>query len=152
MKSYLKLSSLALLLLILGLFNNCDTREIQPLPNDHHLSSQDPTDTDRFVEADFLGTDKPDAFCGQNGYQYLLKEYFSVHCGVCHSKTGGFLPYFADTNTPEESYFAARYMERGEFLKTLETNRFCGRECSLNKEGETYKAIVEWLDNKWSCD
>ena len=133
-------------------YNNCDSGFIS---GDKTQSSTQVVDSnnlnEEFVEADFLKEIKPNILCGKDGYSYLLDEYFSVHCTVCHTKLGGFQPYFADSLDKENSYYRALYINEATFKDTLTNNRFCGHECSLNKEGETYQAIVEWLDNKWSC-
>ena len=152
MKTLIKSGVISAVLILIGFFNNCSSY------NSEESSTENGSNTggnnnhsSAFVEADYLKTDKPDLLCGEGGYEYLLNEYFRVHCAVCHEKGGDFSPAFADPIETTDSYFAARYIDREVFLNTITNNSFCGKECSLNKEGETYKAIVEWLDNKWVC-
>lgn len=132
------------------MFTNCDSYQTQDSSSDND-SVDNGASAEGFVDADYLKESQPDILCGQEGYKYLIKEYFGVHCSVCHQKGGDFQPYFADNVEYANSYYAALYIDETTFLKTITENRFCGKECSLNNEGETYKAIVEWLENKWVC-
>jgi hypothetical protein len=150
MRNLLKTGVLSLVFILIGFFNNCSSYNSEEGSAEKSSSGNNTNSTD-FVDADYLKTDKPNLLCGEEGYEYLLNEYFRVHCAVCHEKGGDFSPAFADPVETTDSYFAARYIDREVFLNTITNNSFCGKECSLNKEGETYKAIVEWLDNKWVC-
>ena len=149
-KLRIKLGLLVFGFVIMGLFNNCGSPESKEASdgtgtgNASHIEGG-------FVDADYLTEEKPDLLCGQEGYAYLLKEYIGVHCAVCHDRTGGFEPYFAQNDDPSDSYYKALYINEEVFVETVTENRFCGKECSLNKEGETFKAIEEWLENKWAC-
>ena len=137
------------LFFFLSIYNNCSAPEAHsPLHGQAEGASQR---ENGFVEADFLSEEKPELLCGTQGYEFLLKQYFGVHCAVCHDRSGGFEPYFAQNQDASDSYYKALYINEDTFIETITENRFCGIECSLNKDGETYKAIAEWLENKWAC-
>ncbi|MCB0356279.1 MAG: hypothetical protein KDD40_04690 [Bdellovibrionales bacterium] len=141
---------MAFCVLLLELFNNCSSAKTHNAVDSG--SNAEISDENLFVAADYLSTEKPEVLCGEEGYAYLLKEYFGVHCAVCHDPKGGFEPYFANNNDSTNSYYKALYINEETLLETITNNRFCGTECSLNKKGETYTAIAEWLENKWACN
>lgn len=89
----------------------------------------------------------PVPFCGEKAYKFLMDEYFTSHCSTCHDQKGFAEPKFVMPSDPLNSYYSAKLITKKKFLESIEHNEFCGPDCNLSPEGETYKAIEAWIDN-----
>jgi hypothetical protein len=90
----------------------------------------------------------PTSLAGEDGYTFLMKEYFGPQCSACHDGTVVF-PSFADKRNSHESYLAAKYYFQNEdMVMRVTDNPYCRPHCTLNPQGEVYKAIRFWLDHR----
>jgi hypothetical protein len=92
----------------------------------------------------------PDRFCGIEGYGFLLRSYLGPECGTCHTMVGMYPP-FADGDLGK-AYSYGRALGKDNFLEKVLDNRFCGPDCNLDKRGEIYQALAEWLDHPDNCN
>lgn len=128
-------------LLLLG-YNNCGAPPQKTTTETNQSSGSAPN------PINFLKTPRPALIQGKDGYNYILTEYIRPQCGSCHQANSSNFIYIGadDLNT---AYFAAMGYSKETFLKSVSNNRFCGKDCNLDPQGEVYKAIAEWLDNKF---
>lgn len=139
------------MLLLLLAFQNCG-----PIPalNSESSSTSPPPASDSgqgahiLPEQNYLKEAAPDLICGEAGYGYLMRNYLVKNCGACHDNTGISFPHFANSFDVKASYDEARGIPRKTFISTATDNRFCGAKCSISVKGETYKALLEWLDHQ----
>lgn len=94
---------------------------------------------------------RPEMVCGEQGYQYLLDSYFVQYCAGCHAAGGLSFPPFADKNL-EISFKYALSIPKETFIKFSTDNDFCLEEACELKPGEPrYEDLMEWLDNRRTC-
>jgi hypothetical protein len=92
-------------------------------------------------------TPAPNSMAGEDGYAFLMKEYFVPQCAACHSGGVAF-PDFADRGHPHDSYLAAKYyFQKQDLIKRVTDNPYCRPDCTLDPRGDVYKAILTWLEH-----
>ncbi|MCB0413319.1 MAG: hypothetical protein KDD50_03240 [Bdellovibrionales bacterium] len=94
--------------------------------------------------------DKPALMCGEEGYNYLLQNYFLPNCSQCHENGGFKEPYFADSNLTI-AYSEALTISNSKFIETSTKNNFCLGDCNLHEGEELLADLKTWLVNR-TCD
>lgn len=118
---------------LVGLFQNCAKSNSQK--SQEHAS----------VDSD-VGP-----MCGIEGFSYLHKNYFLVHCSSCHAKSGFAFPAFADVDVSSSFQWATSISAKS-LWDSSTNNRFCGEECSLKPSDPLYGHLQNWLKSENSCD
>ena len=123
------------------LFNNCAGSTQDNAAASSGLNTRNAGDINTFSQ-------NPPPLQGPDGFQFLLKEYFSTNCGSCHdSKVYFGAPYF-DFAQPQKSYDLAKIgLTKQDMINRVTNNPFCPG-CKLNPNGEVYKGIMYWLDHR----
>lgn len=88
--------------------------------------------------------------CGEDGFAFLLEEYFIPHCGACHNNGGISSPYFADENFAN-SFFWAKATSGSTLLSSSLDNRFCGPDCNIEQDSQMHRILQEWIDSPNEC-
>lgn len=132
-KAWALIFNVALLAGLFVIFQNCSGENIE-------------------VDESAALTDRPEKVCGEQGYRYLLDTYFIQYCAGCHSVGGFSFPPFADHDL-SNSFKYALSIPKETFIKFSTDNQFCLEEACELKPGEPrYNALVEWLDNRKTCN
>lgn len=137
-----------------------DTKE-EPLENNSVGQDVQNTPTvQQLPPVNYFTKARPEKICGESGYAFLLQQYFQPRCGgSCHSEKStvrGALPYFGDAN-PTVAFAQIQFVTKDRILSTITNNPFCGDpkhpefDCNLNKSGEVYLGVLEWLSHRTSC-
>ena len=93
-------------------------------------------------------TRNPPPLEGFSGFQFLLDEYLGPHCGSCHDNKVSFGGQFFDVTNRQKSYDQSSYaLKKTDMIMRITNNPFCP-SCSLNPNGEVYRAIMYWLDHR----
>ena len=88
---------------------------------------------------------RPDTLCGEEGYTWLLQEYFFPQCGDCHSNGD-----FADRD-PGVAYPRVLLIEDETMVGIITGGAYCQGDCRL-EEGDSMLADIEtWQGMKESC-
>jgi len=127
---------------LLVLFQNCGNTKLEPEDTDLDSNLNEEGSINFFKEK------RPDLICGEEGYAFLMRNYITQNCSSCHTK-GGFndLRPLADTDL-QKAFQSALGVNRDEWTAFTTANALCYPDCNLDKEGEVFKGIMEWYDNK----
>jgi hypothetical protein len=141
--SYLKtFSGLLVGLIVLFSYQNCGEQKLGPA--DSMVAAGSSSSSENIVY--------PEKVCGKEGYQFLLDLYVKEFCAKCHDD--GELGELKLTSADfEVAYTAALTVGKAAWIETITHNRFCADEgCNLKPGEKKYNAVVEWLDNRYSCN
>jgi len=124
-------------------FNNCaQNTESSTLPNTDQATSSRPTDDINTFKTN------PPPMQGNEGFQFLLDQYFAPHCGSCHNEKLYFGAAFFELNNRQKSYDLSVFaLKKQDMIMRVTNNPFCP-SCTLDPNKEVYKAIMQWLDHR----
>ncbi len=129
------------LLLLLG-YTNCAENS-----GDSSGSSNQSSSAPGLKPINYFKSTPPSSLSGEEGYNFLMKEYFGPQCAACHD--GVIFPSFASKKNTHDSYLAAKYYFRSDdMVMRITDNPFCRPACSLDPRGEVYKGIMTWLEQR----
>ncbi|MBK7962288.1 MAG: hypothetical protein IPK04_14570 [Bdellovibrionales bacterium] len=139
------LLSLGFLFLLVS-YNNCAKESQSSSPGGGGVTSAN--SVTGLSAVNYFKSPVPSSMVGENGYTFLMKEYFGPQCAACHAG-GVIFPDFADKGHPHDSYLAAKYYFQNEdMIHRITDNPYCRPGCTLDPRGEVYKAIMTWLDQR----
>ncbi len=90
---------------------------------------------------------KPALLCGEDGYNYLRRNYINKNCAACHDDKALAYPLFGRSDS-SLAFQTAKGITDEKWHKTTTENAFCYPNCNLSTSGQMYKAIQEWLKNR----
>lgn len=124
-------------------FNNCaQNTESSSLPSSDHTTATRPTNDINTFKTN------PPLMTGNEGFQFLLDQYFAPHCGSCHNEKLYFGAAFFELNNRQKSYDLSIFaLKKQDMIMRVTDNPFCP-SCTLDPNKEVYKAIMYWLDHR----
>ena len=87
---------------------------------------------------------RPDPVCGEDGFAYLLQQYFYPHCSRCHGLGSA-------SKNLEVSYPAMKIVPDDMLQAVILSGKFCVDDCRLTGEDPLFSDIVQWQGQKDSC-